>query len=52
MVSNYRDHILVGKSDNKVRVIDLISTTNAQDYDIKCINSYKLNDTAPDKASI
>jgi hypothetical protein len=39
MISNYRDRIIIGKGENKVRVLDLSHPGTDFDYDVKCINS-------------
>jgi hypothetical protein len=43
MTSNYRNKVLVGKMDNKVRVLDLTSLGSESDYDVKCISNYRGN---------
>lgn len=51
MVSNFKNKILVGKMDNRVRVMDMSSTGAENDYDIKCISGFR-GDGVVDKAMI
>lgn len=39
MTSNFKDKLLVGKSEGKVRVIDVGTVGGQGDYDVKCISS-------------
>lgn len=39
MVSNYTNRVLVGRSDGRVRVMDITNVGEENDYDLKCISS-------------
>lgn len=53
MITNFKNRILVGKMDNRVRVMDMSGTGSDSDYDIKCISGFRgMNEPVIDKATV
>lgn len=41
MSSNHKNKLLIGKTDNRVRVVDVCRNGAENDYDIRCVSNYR-----------